>query len=126
MLIVAGAVSAGIAHADPVAPPAPKTTIGADGTYAVGKDIAPGNYSSTGPVGDGACYWKRLNGDSIVDSAMSRKPQVVQIDATDTAFKTSGCQPWQPADCSVVNCAPPQMAPQDVLGQLGRMLLTPH
>ncbi|MDT7765931.1 MAG: hypothetical protein QOC63_5351, partial [Mycobacterium sp.] len=31
----------------------------ADGTYTVGKDIQPGTYSSAGPVGNGACYWKR-------------------------------------------------------------------
>ncbi len=30
-------------------PPGPKTTIDADGTYAVGKDIVPGNYTSAGP-----------------------------------------------------------------------------
>ena len=67
---------AGIPHRDP-----PKTTIDADGTYAVGKDIQPGVYSSAGPVGDGACYWKRVNGTNIVDNAMSKKAQIVQIDA---------------------------------------------
>ena len=59
----------------------PKTTIDADGTYAVGTDIQPGVYSSAGPVGDGACYWKRVNGTNIVDNAMSKKSQIVQIDA---------------------------------------------
>ena len=39
---------------------APKTSIDADGTYAVGTDIAPGVYSTAGPVGDGTCFWKRL------------------------------------------------------------------
>ena len=63
----------------------------------MGKDIAPGIYSSAGPVGNGACYWKRLgNPDgNLIDNALSKKPQVVQIEATDKSFKTSGCQPWQ-------------------------------
>jgi hypothetical protein len=66
-----------------------------DGTYAVGTDIVAGTYSSGGPVGDGTCYWKRVNGSDTVDNAMSKKPQVVRIDPGDTAFKTDGCQPWQ-------------------------------
>ena len=77
--------------------PAPKTTIDNDGTYAVGTDIAPGIYSSAGPVGNGTCYWKRTgNPDgNLIDNALSKKPQVVQIDPTDKSFKTIGCQPWQ-------------------------------
>ncbi|ORB82612.1 hypothetical protein B1987_00600 [Mycobacterium kansasii] len=99
-LILAGwAGSADVAAADPQpAPPsAPKTTIDHDGTYTVGTDIAPGTYSSAGPVGNGTCYWKRLgNPDgALLDNALSKKPQVVQIQPTDKAFKTSGCQPWQ-------------------------------
>ncbi|WP_084042558.1 hypothetical protein, partial [Mycobacterium avium] len=79
------------------APAAPKTTIDKDGIYAVGTDIAPGVYSSGGPVGNGTCYWKRMgNPDgAVIDNAMTKKPQVVQIDPGDKSFKTSGCQPWQ-------------------------------
>src|SRR6185437_4545160 len=107
-LMVAGSVvSAGLAGADPepspspgptgpppgpVAAPAPaaKAAMDHDGTYVVGKDIAPGTYSSGGPVGNGTCYWKRLgNPDgNLVDNALSKKPQVVNIEATDKAFKT--------------------------------------
>ncbi|WP_142358453.1 hypothetical protein [Mycobacterium celatum] len=80
----------------------PKTTIDHDGKYVVGTDIAPGVYTSAGPVNKGACYWKRLgsgdNGNEILDSAMTKKPQVVQIEASDKAFKTDGCQPWQKND----------------------------
>jgi hypothetical protein len=110
-LILAGWIaSAGVALADPEPTPspaptpsaapapagAPKTTIDHDGTYVVGKDIAPGTYSSAGPVGNGTCYWKRLGPDgNLIDNALSKKPQVVQIEATDKAFKTAGCQPWQ-------------------------------
>ncbi len=105
-LILAGwASSAGVAVADPQPSPAPapKTTIDQDGIYTVGTDIAPGTYSSPGPVGNGTCYWKRLgNPDgALIDNAISKKPQVVQIEPTDKAFKTNGCQPWQstgPAD----------------------------
>ncbi len=105
-LAVVGGVS-GVAGADPTAPspaPAPpagpKTSIGADGTYTVGTDIAPGVYSTAGPVGDGTCFWRRIgNPDgTTIDNALTKKPQVVQIDATDTLFKTNGCQPWQLTD----------------------------
>lgn len=85
------------AGADPEPAPTPKTAIDSDGTYAVGIDIAPGTYSSAGPVGDGTCYWKRMgNPDgALIDNALSKKPQVVTIEPTDKAFKTHGCQPWQ-------------------------------
>src|SRR6185437_15644993 len=88
----------------------PKTTIDKDGTYLVGKDIMPGTYSSAGPVGNGTCYWKRMgNPDgNLIDNALSKKPQVVNIEATDKAFKTSGCQPWQ--------STPGAAAPADVPG----------
>ena len=109
--------STGVAAADPVPPPPPtpnpaastpvpgpaapaplagKTTIDADGIYAVGVDIAPGIYTSAGPVQDGTCSWRRLgNPDgATIDRAFSHQPQVVQIDATDKDFRTRGCQPW--------------------------------
>lgn len=93
---------AGAAGADPPAPPpGPKTVMDHDGTYVVGTDIAPGTYSSAGPVKNGTCYWKRisdLDHNDIIDNAMSKKPQVVQIGPSDKAFKTDGCQPWQPTD----------------------------
>ena len=121
-VILAGCVgSTGIAHADPPPPPGPKTTIDADGTYAVGKDIEPGVYSSAGPVGDGACYWKRVNGSDIVDNALSKKAQVVQIEATDTSFTTNECQAWQKTDAPV----PAEPGPQSILGQLGQLILRP-
>jgi hypothetical protein len=117
-VLVGCAASAATAQADPAPapPPAPKTTIDADGTYAVGKDIAPGTYSSAGPVGDGACYWKRANGTTIVDNALSKKPQIVQIDATDTSFTTNECQTWQLTDQPV-----PQPGPGDLMGALGQL-----
>jgi len=81
----------------PPRPPGPITTIDHDGTYAVGTEVVPGTYSTAGPVGNGTCYWKRMgNPDgALIDNALSKKPQVVRIDPTDKAFKTTGCQPWQ-------------------------------
>jgi hypothetical protein len=117
LLLLAGCCAfAGSAHADPAPPPGPKTTIDADGTYAVGTDIAPGTYSSAGPIGGGSCYWKRINGSEIVDNALTKEPQIVQIEETDTAFRTSQCQPWRKIDCA--DCGPAQASPQDVLGNL--------
>lgn len=95
----------GIAQADPTPADGPRTTIDSDGTYSVGTEIAPGTYSSAGPVGESACYWKRLNGGDVVDNALSSKPQVVEIGPGDTAFKTDGCQPWQKLDCAA-SCLP--------------------
>jgi hypothetical protein len=123
-LTVAGfCASAGNAHAEPAPPPppAPKTTIDANGTYKVGTDIVPGTYSSAGPVENEVCSWKRKAGDSLIDNAMTKKPQVVQIDPTDTTFTTRDCQTWQLTDCSQ-GCAPTTASPGSVLGQLGTFL----
>jgi hypothetical protein len=116
--------TAGHAHAQqdpapaPPAPPTPKTSIDADGTYTVGVDITPGVYASAGPIPDGACYWKRVSGDKVVDNALSKKPQVVQVAAADTTFTTNDCQAWQ-----LTNAAPPPPAgPQDLLSQLGSFI----
>ncbi|WP_196772604.1 hypothetical protein [Mycobacterium colombiense] len=102
----------------PPEPAGPKTSIDKDGIYAVGTDIAPGIYSSGGPVDNGTCYWKRTgNPDgALIDNAMSKKPQVVQIDPGDKAFKTSGCQPWQLTPGAV---PPPTAPPAGVQGTLG-------
>ena len=109
-------LGAAVASADPTtptpAPPtAPKTTIDAGGTYAVGTDVAPGVYSTAGPVDNGACYWKIVgNPDGATkDNGLTKQPQTIQIAADDTTFKTNGCQPWQLSDATV---QPPQgMAP---------------
>jgi hypothetical protein len=96
----------------------PKTTIDKDGTYAVGTDIVPGIYSSGGPANNGTCYWKRMgNPDgNLIDNAMTKKPQVVQIDPTDKSFKTSGCQTWTLTPDAALPSTPP---PGNVQGTLG-------
>src|SRR5258708_5690490 len=98
MLVAGWSMAAGAASADPPspaptppAPAAPKTTIDTDGTFKVGTDIAPGTYASAGPVDGRTCYWKRMSdaaSDNVIDNALSKKPQIVQIDATDASFKT--------------------------------------
>ena len=96
----------------------PKTTMDKDGTYAVGSDIVPGTYTSAGPVDKGTCYWKRVgNPDgAVLDNALSKKAQVVQIQPTDKAFKTDGCQPWQLTPDAAL---PPSAPPAGVQGTLG-------
>jgi hypothetical protein len=140
LAVVSCAASTAVALADPTpAPPGPaapaagglKTSIDADGLYIVGKDIAPGTYATAGPVGDKRCYWRRMNNvdphakNNVIDSAMTAKPQVVLIDETDKAFKTSGCQPWHVTDAAPDSTGPgPNISPQAraaiaILGTLG-------
>jgi hypothetical protein len=67
-----------------------------DGTFAVGTDIAPGVYASAGPVEGETCYWRRIGADNVtLTTALTSPPQLIAIEATDVAFKTRGCQPWQ-------------------------------
>ena len=110
LVVAVAATVPGVASADPETPAptpppapapaaAPKTSIDSDGTYAVNTDIAPGVYTSAGPVGNGTCFWKRLGPDgATLDNALTKKPQTVAIDPTDQSFKTNGCQPWQITD----------------------------
>src|SRR6185312_16502227 len=106
----------GVAAADPgdpepAPPPAPATTIDHDGTFAVGTDIVPGTYSSAGPIADVACFWKRVNADGqTIDNALTKKSQIVKIDASDKSFKTDGCQTWQITDAAPPASLPPAAA----------------
>ena len=87
-----------------ITPPAPAPPPGpADnfysGTHVVGVDIEPGTYRTTGPVGDGLCYWARLkdtSGDfeAIITNGLPEGPATVTIKASDGAFETSGCGQW--------------------------------
>ncbi|MCV7382285.1 hypothetical protein H7K14_00375 [Mycolicibacter longobardus] len=111
--LTSGFTATGIAGADPAPPPpAPKQVIDTDGTFAVGTDILPGTYRSEGPRDGAACYWRRISGGKTVDSAMTKKPQVVLIEPGDTAFRTDRCQTWQLTECPPT-CAP---APQQPAG----------
>jgi hypothetical protein len=79
----------------PPPPPGPKTTIGSNGTFAVGTDIVPGTYRT---AGGNSCYWARLRsldtGD-VIDNNISDGPQVVRILPSDAAFMTRDCGAWQ-------------------------------
>jgi hypothetical protein len=106
-LVLGGwSAACGVASADPPTPPAPsgpKNSIDADGTYKVGTDIAPGNYASAGPASSGTCSWRRASAtNETIDNAITKKPQVVTIEATDATFRTNGCQAW-----SLTDQAPP-------------------
>jgi len=102
------------------APAGPKTSIDTDGTYAVGKDIVPGVYSSAGPAPNGtACYWKRVAGDEMLENALTKKPAVVQILANDTSFTTNDCQAWALTPNAPL---PRQAGAGDLLAQLAPML----
>ena len=75
--------------------------------------------ASGGPVEGTKCYWKRTGADgAIIDNALSGKPQVVTIEATDATFKTSGCQPWTLTD----QAPPPENSPQMSQWQLRQYL----
>ncbi|MGB8407728.1 MAG: hypothetical protein WCE30_27050 [Mycobacterium sp.] len=115
----------------PPGAPAPLTTIDHDGVYIIGKDLAPGTYATAGPRDSNhRCYWRRMNSPdpsvpgNVIDSAMSAKPQVVLVDPTDRAFKTSGCQPWHLTDAQPDSTGPsPNLSPQAriALGLLGNL-----
>ena len=112
----------GVAAADPTTsppapppapPPMPQTAMDHDGTYAIGTDIVAGTYASAGPVEGDKCYWRRIGGDdgnTTLDNALTGKAQVVQIEPTDTAFKTNGCQPWQLTDAPPPGQNPPWLS----------------
>ena len=130
MLVAAfagGVVGAEVAGADPTTPPSPSPStpssvpasapgpviaMDQDGTFTVGTQIAPGVYASAGPMEDTTCYWRRIGADNVtLNNAMTSQPQIVQIEPTDIAFKTRGCQPWQLTDAAVPpNQIPPWLA----------------
>ncbi|HUM00557.1 MAG TPA: hypothetical protein VLU24_14330, partial [Mycobacterium sp.] len=67
--------------------------------------------------GSGTCYWKRTSPDGdIIDNALSKKPQIVQVLPTDSAFKTNGCQPWQLTDAVPPGVVPPLIAGAQLQG----------
>lgn len=108
----------GPAEAPAPAADGPKTTIDASGSYAVGTEILPGVYQSAGPIEDGACYWKRVAGEKLVDNALTKKPAFVQIMPTDTTFTTSDCQAWTLTNAPM----PPQPSPASLLGELTKAI----
>jgi hypothetical protein len=143
VFLAACALPVGVASADPAPPTpgplpgppgplpgpppgpsaAPMATIDRDGTFTVGTDIVAGTYTSLGPVDGGTCYWKRVAPDqNIIDNALSKKPQTVEILASDSAFKTNGCQPWQLTDVVAPSGVPPPIAGVQLQGMLAEII----
>jgi hypothetical protein len=78
--------------------PAGNRINGDGGMYAVGVDIAPGTYRSTGNSDEG-CYWERAKDalhsiESIKANDNVTGSAVVTISANDAYFKTTGCKDW--------------------------------
>ncbi|MFJ8786359.1 hypothetical protein [Streptomyces sp. NPDC102476] len=78
----------------------PATRMSGDGgMFAVGADIAPGTYKSTGNTDD-SCYWERTkNAEHGIESILANDNvngmAVVRISASDAYFKTNGCKDWK-------------------------------
>lgn len=105
LVCAAGVIGVGTAAADPA------VTITKDGTYTVGTDITPGVYASEGPLPGAVCYWRRTGADNAtLNNAMSKQPQIVEIEAGDVTFKTKGCQPWQLTDATPPGQTPPWLS----------------
>lgn len=86
--------------APPMASTGPVTSFG-DGTYAVGTDVQPGTYHTTGTNGDNpvGCYWAKSsdtsgNLSSVTANNISKGPQTVTISASGGAFASQGCNTW--------------------------------
>lgn len=83
----------------PAQPAGPATTIGGNGRYEVGVDMAPGKYKTAGPADDVIknCYWERNNGGdglgSIIANDNTQGPATVTVKQGEF-FKVSGCQEW--------------------------------
>ena len=72
---------------------------GDGGMFAVGADIAPGTYKSTGNTDD-SCYWERTKDaehgvESILANDNVNGTAVVRLSSSDAYFKTTGCKDWK-------------------------------
>jgi hypothetical protein len=81
-----------------VAPPpeVPATAL-LDGIHAVGSEVQPGIYQTTGPSGTnaGGCYWTRTDATGgLIENGVITGPGTLTINVTEFV-ETAGCQPWQ-------------------------------
>ncbi len=76
-----------------------------NGLWAIGTDIEPGVYRTTGPTtGDLSCHWKRLDDPNDVNaftfdigertSGYEDGPTYVKVLPADRYFYSSNCEPW--------------------------------
>ncbi|MGH2797110.1 MAG: hypothetical protein ACRDM0_05400 [Thermoleophilaceae bacterium] len=86
--------------ADLSAVKAPDAPFG-NGTFIVGTDITPGAWRA---AGGSTCYWARLSGfggstlGDIIANHIGEGAAVVQIQASDVGFTSSGCGEWTKAN----------------------------
>jgi hypothetical protein len=114
-LLIATAVAAAIGCAAQATafPSNPVPFMEHDGTYLVGKDVAPGLYLTQGASEGDVCSWTRLSSiashdaSHVIDRGESRDAQYAQIAATDAAFETHGCQAWRIGTRTATPIAPP-------------------
>jgi hypothetical protein len=71
-------------------------TIPGTGTFAVGSDVPPGIYRSTG---NKSCYWERARdasgaAASIISNDVGSGQRLAQIRSTDKFFRTRNCRTW--------------------------------
>ncbi|SKH54975.1 putative secreted protein [Mycobacteroides abscessus subsp. massiliense] len=83
----------------PSAPMANSTGIPGNGTFIVGKEVAPGTYHSV-PIDDIGCSWATLRDldntpKSMINGNNSTGPIFAVIHPGDFAFTSFNCQPWQ-------------------------------
>jgi hypothetical protein len=98
----------------PVTTPSLATTIDYNGTFVVGRDIAPGRWHTDGPrtrnayvdgtavaIPGDPCQWSKgqaeeRDGELVVEGQPTNEsgPRDIQINASDAAFTTAGCKPW--------------------------------
>ena len=99
-------VSQGCGTWSPLPASGPAADTVGNGVFAVGVDISPGTYSTTGTrgvlgeEGGSVCVWERLGafiGDSasVLQSGGPSGPATVTIEPSDRGFESQGCQEWR-------------------------------
>jgi hypothetical protein len=78
----------------------PSDTIPGEGTFRVGIDMQPGNYTSSPAQASMSCYGfrlKDLSGDpsATINAVEGDGPVYITIQPSDAGFKTQGCITWQ-------------------------------
>jgi hypothetical protein len=81
-----------------LAPDTPQLDEVGPGTFAVGRQLAPGRWRSDGPD---LCYWERLSGltgtlGEVLASGTAPGPAEVEVLPTDVGFGSLGCGTWRP------------------------------
>lgn len=83
----------------PLTPVDPLMTTIPEGKWVLGTHISPGTYQAPG---GNDCTWERLSGisgtpDDIIATDEPSGQPVVELDPSDIAFNSSGCEEWAPS-----------------------------